>query len=298
MPAGRIFLSYPGTRTPGTFMVWNKYQRSTAKAATIIQRAWRRRKARKAKTVTGKVNMALKIAKRNAQAIDLYHYKEQIPTTSFNNASAFTVLAADTAINMTSAATSSGFAENYSGGKTGLIVIPLGRYNRATTDSTNGYRSGDGVLLKSFWVKMKLSCNATTNANVRVLLVQHRGAIVLPEDTGIYENQASPELETFINKGNKASRIKRVVYDRVVKLDDFDHDGSTKQVKHFNFFRKVNQKTNYYAPTLGSAGTTGDADGYMDVGEFSRAWSILLCTDSSTTSAVTVSGNILTNYNP
>lgn len=236
---------------------------------------------------------ALRLAKNAQKNIEIQHWKSSISGVSFNSASAWTV----DDINMTSGATGSGWLSNYSGGKTGVVMYTVGHMNRATTQTTPGYRYGDVAMIRSFWFKLRLTCNATTNARVRVMLLKVKGAIAEPEDLPFYDNATTaPELETFTDKG-KTSRIRKVMYDKIIKLDSFDHNGLA-QVKYLNLFRKVNTKYFFGAPTKGDAGLTGDPDGLHDIAEGASSYVLVLATDTTTASAVSVQGNLLTNYVP
>lgn len=233
---------------------------------------------------------ALRIAKANAKNNEIMHWKTPLTSLSFNNASAWTV----DGINMTTAATGAGWNANYSGSKTGVVAYTIGRMNRATTSTVPGYRFGNEAVIRSFWLKFRLLCNATTNSRIRVMLLKVKGSIQ-PEDLPFYDNATTdPDLLTFTDKG-KASRIQKVMFDRLVKLDSFDHNG-VDQVKYFNIFKRVNTKYHYGVPTQGNAYITDDPDGLHDIAEGSPNYWLVIATDNTTASAVSVQGNMLINY--
>lgn len=242
---------------------------------------------------TAKVDKALRQIKDLQKNVEIQHWKSSLTGVSANSASAWTV----DGINMTSGATAAGWLSNYTGGKTGVIMYTVGHMNRATTQTSPGYRYGDVAMIRSFWFKIRLTCNATTNSRIRVMLLKVKGAIADPEDLPFYDNgTTAPELETFTDKG-KTSRIKKVMYDKIIKLDNFDNDG-LRQVRYLNIFRRVNTKYFYGAPTKGDAGLTGDPDGLHDIAEGASSYVLVFATDTTTTSAFSIQGNLLTNYVP
>lgn len=236
---------------------------------------------------------ALRIAKANARQKEIRHWEYQIPGLNIQNNSAWTSSEGGTNVNMSTGATSSGWLSNYTGSKTGLLTVPLAHMARETTNTDAGYRSSNSCFIRNIWVKLKISCNTTNNANLRLMFLTVKGKLS-PEDLGVLKNANTPELNTFQEHGARG-RVKKILYDKIIKMDNFNSDGLN-QVRFLNIFRRVNTKYFYGAPTQGNAGLTGDPDGNHDLSETSLNHYLMVCTDSSTTNAISVEGNVLVNY--
>lgn len=234
---------------------------------------------------------ALRLAKRNAQNVEIQHWKSAQTSTTFNNATVWTV----DGINMTTLATANGWLANDASGKTGAVAYTIGSMDRSTTSEAPGYRSGNNYFLRSFWIKGRLTCNTTTNSRIRMMVLKVRG-MLKPDDLPFYMNGTSPDLNTFTDKGKRQS-IATVLYDRVIRLSAYDNTNLS-QVRYFNFFRRANTKYIYDSPTEGSAGLAGDPDGLHDIGTSSYNYWVVFATDTTTASAVTVDMNTLVNYVP
>lgn len=246
---------------------------------------------------TSIATQALKIAKANAKQTEIYHYVKALPALTFANNSNWTSLENGVQVDMTSSATANGWLANYAPATpcTGLLTIPIGHFNRTTTDAEAGTRSGNEMFLRSVWLKIKFTCNTTTNAIAKIMLLKVRGQL-RPEMLSEFTSPGTPDFMQFQSK-HGASSVQRVLYNRIIKLDDFDNDG-LEQVKYLSIFKRLNTKYFYRAPTEGSAGLSDDPDGQHDIGIASSNYYFVIMTDTSTTAAVGISGNMLTNYVP
>lgn len=273
-------------------MPFNKMARSRKAAAIKIQRAWRGRK-----TVKATANQALRLAKKNARQVEISHMTKAIPAVTLTNSSNWRSLENGTTVDMTTAATANGWLANYAPATpcTGIITIPICHLNRETADADDDVRQGNELFLRSVWLKLKLSCNVTTNAIVKLMLLKVRGKLS-PEDLSEYTSPGTPDFMQFQSKKG-SGRVMKVLYNRIVKLDNYDHVG-LQQEKYFSIFRRLNTKYFFRAPTEGNAGLSGDADGQHDLGITSANYYFVILTNTSTAAAVGLSGNMLTNYVP
>lgn len=249
---------------------------------------------------TNLASAAYKLAKSTAKNVEVMHWKtDTFPNIAapitFNNATAFTI----DGINMTTGALAAGWAANYAGSKTGVVMYTIGHMKRGTVDQAPGYHFGNEAYIRSMLLKFNMYCNTTANVTVRMLLLKIKGALLTPEDLPFYDRSpaaTTPDLTTFVDKG-RSSVIQKVLIDRIIKLEKYDST-SLRESKHISLYKKLNTKYYYGVPTDGLAGTTGTPSGVHDLADGSPSYVLVFTTDSPTTGAVNIYGNMLINYVP
>lgn len=245
------------------------------------------------KTVVLKNTVAIKKlkkdVKRNSQSIIRRHWIVSQAVSTVTRASNWHVNGVD----MTTGAVADGWLSNYTSGKTGTVFFALGHLDLETTSSSPGYRNSQNPYFSSFWIKGTITGSLNSNIRYRMMLCKVKGALS-PEDLPFYwSGGTTPDLESFTDK-DSSSRIKRVYIDKIRTL--VKYNDSTKQQTHtVNIFKKVNTKYFYGAPTQGSAGLTGVADGRHDIAEGTYNYYLVFATDEPT-EAMAINLNILTNY--